>query len=124
MTKVERMARVIEHSRADLLEIDPRFHQLRGAVLELEGRFNGLSSKREPGEKAPPTAGDRLFAVYRGVGLSTYGPTASHRRSLQIATIEMADLRGDLERYQAGLSKLGHELIAAGAPWLEGEPLP
>ncbi|MEM9555176.1 MAG: glycosyl hydrolase [Acidobacteriota bacterium] len=124
MTQVERMARVIEHSQVDLLEIDPRFHELRGDVLELEGRFNGLRSKREPGEKAPLTAGDRLFAVSRGVGLSTYGPTTSHRQSLEIATREMADLRAELERNETELSQLARELLAAGAPWLEGEPLP
>ena len=124
LTKVERIGGVIEHSRTDVLEIDPRFHELRGAVLELEGRLTGLRSKAEPGEKRPPTVGDRLFAVSRGVGLSTYGPTASHRQSLEIATAEMAGLRDELERYQAELSDLVRELIAAGAPWIEGEPLP
>ena len=60
----------------------------------------------------------------RGVGYSTYGPTASHRASLEIATTEMAGLREELERHQAELSELVRELIAAGAPWIEGEPLP
>ncbi|MEM7357112.1 MAG: glycosyl hydrolase, partial [Acidobacteriota bacterium] len=124
MTKAGRMAGVIEHSRTDVLAIDPRFHALRGGLLELEGRFSGLRSKAETGEKAPPTIGDRLFAVSRGVGLSTYGPTASHRQSLEIATSEMADLRSELERYQAEISELVRELIAAGAPWIEGEALP
>jgi photosystem II stability/assembly factor-like uncharacterized protein len=123
-TKVERMARVIEHSRTDVLEIDPRFHQLRAGILELEGRFRGNRAKSEPGEKAPATVGDRLFAVARGVDHSTYGPTPTHRASLEIATTEMADLRDELERHQAGLSELLRELIAAGAPWIEGEPLP
>jgi photosystem II stability/assembly factor-like uncharacterized protein len=123
-TKVERMDRVIEHSRTDLLEIDPRFHELRVGVLELEGRFAGHRSKSEPGEKAAPTVGDRLFAVARGVNHSTYGPTATHLRSLETATSEMAVLRGELERYQAEVSELVRQLIAAGAPWIEGEPLP
>lgn len=124
VTRVERMARVIEHSRVDVLEIDPRFHTLRGGILEFEGRFNGMGSKLEPGEKIQLTVGDRLFAVARGVGLSTYGPTASHRRSLEIAVTEMADLRNELARNEQAISELLRELIAAGAPWLEGEPLP
>ena len=123
-TRTERLARVIEHSSLDPLEIDPRFHELRGSLLELDGRFNGMRSKGEPGEKAPPTVGDRLFAVSRGVGLSTYGPTEGHRQSLEIANTEMVDLRDELERHQSSLSELVRELIAAGAPWLEGEPLP
>ncbi|MDA8018920.1 MAG: glycosyl hydrolase [Thermoanaerobaculia bacterium] len=124
MTRVDRVTRVIEHSRLDLLEVDPRFHELRSSILELDGRFNGLRSKGEPGEKAPATVGDRLFAVSRGVGLSTYGPTPSHRRNLEIATTEMVDLRDELERHELAFSELVRELIDAGAPWLEGEPLP
>ncbi|MEM8932188.1 MAG: glycosyl hydrolase [Acidobacteriota bacterium] len=124
MTQVARMAQVIEHSQVDLEDIDPRFHALRGDVLELGSRFHGLRSKRQVGEKAPPTVGERLFAIERGVGLSTYGPTPSHRTLLEIATTEMADLRNDLERHEAGLSELARALLAAGAPWLQGEPLP
>ncbi len=60
----------------------------------------------------------------RGVGQSTYGPTPSHRASLEIATTEMAELRAELEHRQAELSELVRQLIAAGAPWIEGEPLP
>ncbi|MEM8960236.1 MAG: glycosyl hydrolase [Acidobacteriota bacterium] len=124
MTKVERMARVIEHSQVDLMEIDPRFHALRGDILALESRFNGPGAKRQTGEKFSPTVGDRLFAVIRGVGLSTYGPTPSHRRNLEIAITEMTDLRAELDRTSSSLTALGRELFAAGAPWLEGEPLP
>ena len=123
-TRVERTARVIEHSRADLEAVDPRFHALRAGVLDLDGAFAGHRAKAEVGEKAPLTVGERLFAVNRGVGQSTYGPTASHRRSLEIATTEMAALRAELERRQAELSALVRELLAAGAPWIEGEPLP
>ena len=97
---------------------------LRSDSLELAGRFNGPRSKGPVGDNAPPTGGDRLFAVERGVGLSTYGPTPSHHAILEIATTEMADLRAELERHEVSLSELVRELLTAGAPWLEGEPLP
>jgi photosystem II stability/assembly factor-like uncharacterized protein len=121
--KVERMARVIENSRVDLFELDPRFHELRKSILELDSRFSGHRSKKEPGEKAPPTIGDRLASVARGVDHSTYGPTATHHESLEVATSEMAELRAQLESYQGQVSELVRELIEAGAPWIEGEPL-
>ena len=124
LTKTDRLAEVIEHSQADLLDIDPRFHELRAGILELDARFNGHRSKGQVGEKAPPTIGDRLFAVERGVGLSTYGPTPSHSRSLEIAVSEMSELRTDLENRLRAFSELVRELGAAGGPWLEGEPLP
>ena len=37
--------------------------------------------------------------------------------------METTDLRAQLERYQAEYSALVKELIQAGAPWIEGEPL-
>ena len=43
---------------------------------------------------------------------------------LEIADTEMEGLRGELERNELAFSELARELLAAGAPWLEGEPLP
>ncbi|MEM9782966.1 MAG: glycosyl hydrolase [Pseudomonadota bacterium] len=124
MNQVERMGQVIAHSQGDPQTIDARYHALRADVLALESRFYGPGAKREIGEKYPPTVGDRLFAVVRGVGQSTYGPTPSHRTILEIATTEMKELRTELERTQSELSALGKALVAAGGPWLEGEALP
>jgi hypothetical protein len=123
ITKVERMSQVMENSRGDVFEIDPRFHELRKEILELDSRFSGNRSKREPGEKTPPTVGDRLAAVARGVDHSTYGPTATHIMNMEIVAREMADLRGELDSQQERLSQLIVELMDAGAPWMEGEPL-
>ena len=115
--------RSIDWRNGDVMELDPRFHDLRKGFLELEGRFAGRGSKKEPGEKEAPTVEDRLFSVARGVDHSTYGPTPTHRRSLEIATSEMAELREQLATIQDDLSRLVEELIEAGSPWIEGEPL-
>ena len=123
-TRMERMAQVIENSRGDVFEIDPRFHELRKEILELAARFSGHPSKQEPGEKAPPTIGDRLSAVARGVDHSTYGPTSTHLEIMNIAEHDMQEIQVQLEGYQEKLSDLVRELMAAGAPWIEGEPLP
>ena len=117
------MDQVIENSRVDVFEIDPRFDSLRKELLELGARFSGHPSKQEPGEKAPPTIGDRLSAVARGVGHSTYGPTATHLEIMNIAEHDMQEVQEQLERYQSELSDLVRDLMKAGAPWIEGEPL-
>ena len=124
LTRTERMAKVIEHSRTDLADVDPRFHEVRRAILALDGRLNGNRSKAEPGEKYPPTVGDRLSSVARGVDHSTYGPTPTHRESLRIAVSEMGELRQELEARRTDMTRMVQELIEAGAPWIEGEPLP
>ena len=97
---------------------------LRAEVLDLDARLAGPHSKRAVGEKFPPTIYDRLFAVARGVDRSTYGPTPTHRRSLQIATEEMAELHPRVAAAREGLAAWIAETVDEGAPWIEGEALP
>ena len=42
----------------------------------------------------------------------------------ELPEVYRSGLREALERRQDELSELAGELIAAGAPWIEGEPLP
>ena len=80
--------------------------------------------KQQVGEKSNPTVGTRLFAVYRGIYHSTYGPTPTHRKSLEIIENDISKLKNRIEQLQAAESELARNLISAGAPWIEGEPLP
>ena len=81
-------------------------------------------SRQEPGEKFQPITQDRLFSVARGVDRSTYGPTQTHRRMLEIANEQIGQINNDLKNSQTRLSELVHQLIESGAPWIEGEQLP
>ncbi len=124
LTKMERMQVVIANAPAALGQFDDRLKQLRSEMMQLDNRLNGHRSKQEAGEKFPPIIQDRLFAVSRGVDRSTYGPTATHRRMLEIANQEIGTLREDLVAAQEKVSALVNDLIDAGAPWIEGEALP
>ena len=66
----------------------------------------------------------RLFSVELGIGHSTYGPTGTHRRQLEIVEQELATLRPVLAEQARATAALVARLIAAGAPWIEGQPLP
>ncbi len=121
---MERMQVVIANAPAALGQFDDRLKQLRSEMMQLDNRLNGHRSKQEAGEKFPPIIQDRLFAVSRGVDRSTYGPTATHRRMLEIANQEIGTLREDLVAAQEKVSALVNDLIDAGAPWIEGEALP
>ena len=67
----------------------------------------------------------RVQVAQIGTAWSTYGPTPTHRRSLQIAEAELAKVRerlnGVLERR---LPALETKLEQAGAPWTPGRPMP
>ena len=43
---------------------------------------------------------------------------------MNIAEHDMQEIQAQLEGYQEELSRLIRELMEAGAPWIEGEPLP
>ena len=124
MTKVKGMKLALANSTADAGDLDKRLHDLRMEILELEGKVSGNQSKNEPGEKTKPTITDRLFSVSRGVGQSSYGPTETNRMSLEIAMDQLTEARRDLESAREKMSELAQDLLEAGAPWIEGEPLP
>ncbi|MGC9343214.1 MAG: hypothetical protein ACP5E3_10970, partial [Bacteroidales bacterium] len=81
--------------------------------------------KNEVGEKFPHTISARLGVAAMGTQNSTYGPTPTHRRSLEIAKEEFAVVKDDLEEIvETKIPEMLQKLNAAGAPWIEGMPVP
>jgi hypothetical protein len=105
-------------------DMDDRLYKLHSDLRDLEEKLRGNEAKRQVGEKTKPTVGERLFAVHRGISRSTYGPTDTHRRVLDIAKEDIAGLSQELQQYRGDLEQLSADLIAAGAPYVEGQPMP
>ncbi len=124
LVKIGRMNEVLLNAGVGVGALDGRLHQLRGRLNDLDNRLNGNRSRQQPGEKFRPIINDRLSAVVRGVERSSYGPTATHRELLNIATTEMESLNGELQTALGDLSQLASDMMAAGAPWIEGEGVP
>ena len=77
------------------------------------------------GELQPPTIGQRMFVAMIGTGRSTYGPTPTHVRSLEIAESEFTEVRTELERLvEQRIPALEQALEDAGAPWTPGASIP
>jgi hypothetical protein len=110
---------VLSHSRADSA-LETQLHDVRGSILAVDEVLNGNRSRQEPGEKTRPIIQDRLFSVSLGVARSTYGPTPTHRESLDIAQRQIDEVRVQVEGVRQQVSDLGRALVDAGAPWLEG----
>jgi hypothetical protein len=56
---------------------------------------------------------------------TTYGPTPMHRRSLEIAKSEYEALKTELnDIHERRIPETEKLLIDAGAPWMEGQPIP
>ena len=104
-------------------DLDERLDRLRTRLQGLEDELLGNRAKRQVGEKRSPTVGSRLSVVDLGVYHSTYGPTATLRKTLEIANAQLEQIKSDLEEARAEGAALGEDLVSAGAPWVEGNPL-
>lgn len=124
LEKVLLMQKALSMSNAAPGNLDMDLYQLRQDLLLLDTRLNGNRSKQQVGEKSRPTIGDRLFAVNRGISLSTYGPTETHKMSLEIAKKEVSEIQMELNGKLSEMKELEKALSDAGAPWVEGGELP
>ena len=63
------------------------------------------------------------FSVARGVDRSTYGPTATHQRMLDIANEQIESLSEKIQTATKDLSSVAKALMEQGGPWVEGEAI-
>ena len=124
LARVEAMKKALSRSTAAPGELDERLDRLRTRLKDLEDELLGNRAKLQVGEKTSPNVGSRLSAVELGVYQSTYGPTATLRKTLEIADAQLREIQSDLEEARAEATALGEDLLQAGAPWVEGSPLP
>ncbi len=124
LARVEAMKTALSRAPAAPGDLDVRLNRLRQKLQGLEETLFGNAAKRQVGQKSRPNVGSRLFAVQRGVQNSTYGPTPTHRKSLEIADAQLQQIKSELEEARAESAALGEALLEAGAPWVEGNPLP
>jgi hypothetical protein len=93
--------------------------------MDFDMELNGSRAKRNVAERRDPTIGGRLWFALGGTRSSTYGPTPNIRNSFDIARSEFAELRTVLEDIVGQqLPEMERALVEAGAPWIEGQPIP
>lgn len=100
-------------------EVIEKAMDLENRATDLNVKYQGNSAKLEIGEKTKPIIADRLFALYRGVAWSTYGPTDTHKETVSIIENELAALNGELSRLSAEADELAQQIVAAGGPSIE-----
>ncbi len=94
--------------------------KLSADLNTLDTRLNGNPAKREIGEKTKPTLGARLFALNRGISLSTYGPTQTHRQTVEIITQQWREMNTELNTLKNQARALSKQVVEAGGAWVEG----
>lgn len=125
LQKVELMEKALERTPTDPASLLLQLHAVRSALLKVDEEMNGNRTKQKIGEDSKPTVNDRINFAALGTSNSTYGPTPSHRRSIEIAKKQFANLRNTLNEIRTvQMPALENALSAAGAPWIEGQPIP
>ncbi|GAB4286581.1 MAG: hypothetical protein Kow0098_01950 [Ignavibacteriaceae bacterium] len=125
MKKVELMDKALKLTPSAPGEIDLQLYRLLEELNVIDEKMNGKKSKDEVGEKDNPTVLNRLSYARWGSFRSTYGPTETQKRSLEIAASEFELLKKELNQIvNTKLPALEKALINAGAPWIIGQPLP
>jgi len=103
---------------------DKQLHDLKQEMLEMEEELFGSSLKREVGEKNNPSIFSR-HRVASGNWGTTYGPTITQRRSLEIAGSDFQKLKTKLEGIvNTEIPQIEKALKEAGAPYIDGQEIP
>ncbi len=122
--KIGQMHVALSRTTAMPGELETRIYQVSRDLQDLDIQLNGNQSKDEIGEKNAPTVNSRLGVAFRGVR-TTYGPTALHRESLELANNMLTDIKTVLMRIvSTDMPSIESALESLGAPWMEGQPLP
>ena len=104
--------------------LDAELDSVEQELYAIEEALGGSRSRAAIGEVGPSTVSRRVQVAAQGAA-STYGPTPTHRRSLEIVEKEFAPLR---ERVNAVLEQrlpaLEKRMEEIGAPWTPGRPVP
>jgi len=101
-------------------EVLSRVTALQKELGTVDSRFNGNPAKNQIGEKNKPTVGARLFALTRGVEMSTYGPTTTHKETMGIIKKQLEEMSAKLETSKQQATDLAQEILDAGGSWVEG----
>ncbi|MDT8409952.1 MAG: hypothetical protein RQ741_10170 [Wenzhouxiangellaceae bacterium] len=123
--KIDALKTALQRSTAAPGQLDGELHAVNQRLFEIEEQLEGKQLLSELNEPQGPTIGQRIFVAVIGTGRSTYGPTPTHKRSLEIAEQQFAAVRTELNRIvEQRIPALEQQLLEAGAPWTPGGAVP
>jgi photosystem II stability/assembly factor-like uncharacterized protein len=125
LKRVETLGVALSRSRALPDGLDAERDAIRRELQAIDEALVGNRARASVEDDGPHTLTRRLQAAQMGTMWSTYGPTPTHRRSLEIAEKELVAVR---ERINAVLEQrlpaFEKKLDAEGAPWTPGRTVP
>jgi len=94
-------------------------------VLDLQLKLSGDGVRDFAGDPGPVPVSARINVAQLGTSFSSYGPTPTHERSLEIAEQNFAGIKAALQRiFDTDLPALRKAMDEAGVPWTPGRGVP
>ncbi len=125
LKRVDTLGTALERSRSAAGSLDSELDAIRQDLLAVDEALSGNRARASVEDDGPMTVTRRVRVAQMGTALSTYGPTPTHRRSLEIAEQDLAKLREQLNAVlEQRLPAFERKLEAAGGPWTPGRPVP
>jgi photosystem II stability/assembly factor-like uncharacterized protein len=123
--RVEKLQEALANSTTDPGTLDSELESLKQKLYEVDFKLAGNRSIADFGHPQTPNVARRLRVASISDGQSDYGPTATHRRSFEIAQAEFAEILPELKQLiEVDLPALEAEAEAEKVPWSPGRPLP
>ncbi len=94
-------------------------------LLDMQDHLNGNTARDLYGDPGPVSISQRLNVAMMGTFRSTYGPTPTHVRSLEITISDFSEVKARLQKMlDEDLPTLRKQLDAAKVPWTPGRGVP
>jgi hypothetical protein len=105
--------------------LDAELHAIEQELYAIDETLGGNRARATIEDDGVATISRRVRVASTSGAWSTYGPTPTHRRSLEIAEQEFAGVRARLNIVlEQRLPAFEKKLEQAGAPWTPGRPVP
>ena len=99
--------------------------QIRAELLDINHQLNGDQSRSEVYLSNVKTVDNLISVAELGTSFSTYGPTPTHKQSLERARLKLANEQSRLKQIlEVKIPQLEKILRAANAPYITGQDLP
>lgn len=120
-TKLDAIKQALMRSMIGDTALEEETRRMWRELKDLQLRLNGDETRDRMNAPGPVSIERRFTSAFFGNRFSTYGPTPMHRRQVEIAVEEFAEVKAALDRIkEVDLAALEAKLDAAGVPWTPG----
>ncbi|NMM49033.1 VPS10 domain-containing protein [Marinigracilibium pacificum] len=118
--QIKAIERAIEKTQAEPGTFASSYQELVNRINNLNTKVNGNQAQAQAGEKTDPTINDRMFAIYKGISHSTYGPTDTHAKTMEIIDSEIKEIEQEINSINSEMKNLADKIVQSGGPYIEG----